>query len=338
MQIIRNQKSNVNNQNIVLANFYNQLPDKVLFTDELSHGLRILPKEYTTARIYVGLNQLYRHYIPIDLDRPDSLYAFRKAGIPQPTIMTVNKDNGHAHYLYALNKPVIFTDKSRLHPQEYFKEITESLEFQLDADPNFVGLITKNPLSNFWHTETNDVSFDLKDFKEYILNRLPKQFRKRNPINRIINNPSGRNCTVFDTVRFFAYNQVKFCDSQSELLSKVIQLALDLNSQFDTPLPIRELQDTAKSVSKWTYQRKEFFYERRYKNRGIMGLGDSNLTLKEKQQKGAKYSASIKANATKDKITNAIAELLRSGKKATQREIAAHTGLNLETVNRHLKK
>jgi hypothetical protein len=330
--IIRNSTKEVKHPNTVLEKFFQTLPEKTLHTNNLSHGLNLFPKDYAKHSSYIQLNQLYRHYIPLDLDRPDALQAFRKAGIPQPTIMTINRSNGHAHYLYRLNKPIIFTENGRTHPQEYFREICESLEFQLDADPHYVGLITKNPFSPVWHTETDNVSFELSDFKEYILNRLPKQFRKQKQIAKLIHNATGRNCTLFDTIRFFAYNQVKFCNSQAELMAKVLELAADVNTKFSEPLPNRELLDTSKSVSKWTFSRKEQFLERTYKNRGIMALSETDLTLQEKQRIGAEYTAQIKANATKEKIQTAIGELVATGKRATQKEIAGITGLSERTI------
>ena len=66
----------------------------------------------------------------------------------------------------------------------------------------------------------------------------------------------GRNCTVFEKVRTFAYSEwrrQKFDKARYQMLSDaVFQTAMDINSDFVNPMQVQEVKSIARSVSKWT--------------------------------------------------------------------------------------
>ncbi len=62
------------------------------------------------------------------------------------------------------------------------------------------------------------------------------------------------------------------------------------------------------------------------------------MTTKEKQQHGADHKNTMRTTENRKKIDQAIIDLIKQGKKATQREIAALTGFSLKTVSLHLTR
>lgn len=62
----------------------------------------------------------------------------------------------------------------------------------------------------------------------------------------------GRNCALFDHLRFWAYGQLPGPDI-AEWTAHVDAEAIRLNSCFPVPLPAREARRTAYSVSTWVY-------------------------------------------------------------------------------------
>ena len=68
----------------------------------------------------------------------------------------------------------------------------------------------------------------------------------------------GRNCTVFEELRHFAYREVRRFDSGgatfAEYQARLLEIASGLNLQFSAPMHHSEVHQIARSVAKWTWQ------------------------------------------------------------------------------------
>ncbi|MDD5389824.1 MAG: replication initiation protein [Gallionellaceae bacterium] len=311
-------------------------------TNNLEQGIYINKNSYAINKQYISISELFRPYIIIDIDYSWSDYLLRETNTPEPTIQAIDRTKGTAHLFYELETPVSYQPMSRKAPQILFDGVKEELDIILNADQQFKGFISKNPLSNKWNVKTNNKKYELKEFVELspslksIVDNRQKQKQKH-----IINAP-GRNCYIFDTARKLAYSMV-FKYEPTDFRKAVFEECLRANETHHMPLlPVKEIRTIAKSISDYCLKNKNKLDG---KNRGILNFEEQakryggeeleQAEIKERQKQGALYTAQTKANNTKQKIEQAIFELVKQGKKATQQEIATYTCLSLRTINNY---
>lgn len=298
--------------------FRKALPHVCACTEELGVTLYRMRSIAEKMR-YIGPNHLNSiNYLVFDLDKPDSALAWEDENCPPPNIVTINPDNGHAHYLHALSTPVHFNAKSSRKAQRYLRAIQEALGEKLGADPGYSGNLTKNPLNPHWPSFCfQDVAYDLDTLACHLdLDHASMDLRRKvAPVGL------GRNCTLFDGLRFFAYRERRRPEGwlAYDFFRSVIEWrGLGLNMEFPTPLPTREVQGIAKSIAKWTWVNMS--------PEGFRAWGD------------ARRNRSIMVRTNKSEIrAERIRELAREFPKATQRELAEMVGLSLGTINAALK-
>jgi hypothetical protein len=190
--------------NTQLTNFYAHLNESVITTDDFENGTKFRKREKVGDFAYCGLNPMYRHYLSFDLDIPAAAFRYEEVSLPPPTIITINPQNTHCHYLYHLKTPVAYHDKSRTKPQAFFEAVEDAMTNCLKADAAFTHTLTKNPLHPRWKVITNPASYDLSDFLEHIDIKKPS-FIKPLPDDLDVR---GRNDHLFHTLRLWGYKAV----------------------------------------------------------------------------------------------------------------------------------
>lgn len=339
--------------NEIIKQFNKSLNNKIQCCNKFSDGLSILPKSYALNKNYVQNNKIYLSYLVFDIDYPITMMKIAKDGLPIPTIFIGNKQSGRAHILYKLKSPVINTDNARKKPIKLFEEVYRGLGEVLEADPDYSMHLVKNPNKDkLYNVDTENIEYELKDLaSEWLPKYIGKTITNKNRGWQLVSpNLLGRNSTLFDSLRFHAYRIVHYHQSQLdfklELALRADAINLELANQFSSRLDRKEVRTIINSVAKWTWANKEKFDN--FKDRGACQLGDNRFTnpdmpplpledVKKRQRIGAKYSAELKSTRTIEKIEQAIYELIRHGKKATQLEIANHSGLGFATVQRYWK-
>ncbi|HGW1746815.1 TPA: primase C-terminal domain-containing protein, partial [Klebsiella pneumoniae] len=116
-------------------------------------------------------------------------------------------------------------------------------------DNGYVGLIAKNPLHEKWdnHILSSEL-YDLNYLADFVnLEQLPR--------NQHVSG-LGRNCTLFDIVRIWAYKAIReHSDSYyAEWEAEVLTRALHANTAFSSPLEYQEVKQTARSIAKWVWR------------------------------------------------------------------------------------
>ncbi len=148
----------------------------------------------------------------------------------------------------------------------------------------------------------HNATYDLEDFGEYLDLQAHKKKQKLEA------SLGGRNSTLFDTLRLWAYQEVKqhtFYVSFQDLVDRKAQsINLMFLDSLDGVLPVKEVLSTAKSVGKWTW-RHQYSIGNGGKNRGVLGL-PGDMPLQEKQVQGAAYTNTIRTEKVDDKIKLAI--------------------------------
>ena len=134
------------------------------------------------------------------------------ANLPPPSWTTVNKTNGHAHLVYGLRVPVLTSSmEARQAPLRYLNAVEAAFRAKLDSDDGYSGLITKNPAHPLWWTICGpELAYELGELAEWVdLDR----FKAKQGV-KVAEVGLGRNITVFDFVRLWAYKQVRHYHGQ----------------------------------------------------------------------------------------------------------------------------
>lgn len=230
--------------------FRERLPHRPYCSDNLDHGLIIRSSDNALRHRFLQPNPpLQVAWLVFDLDYPGAAFAWEQANLPPPTIAVVNPANRHAHLYYGLVAPVSLSEASRQAPIRFASAIQSAFAAKLKADLGYGGLIAKNPFHPDWTSIWVHHLYELSELAEYV--NLTKKLPRQESAGL------GRNCTLFDQLRCWAYQWIRQWKSagatSSEWFRAVLSKAEGLNV-FTVTLPSSEVRATAKSVAKWTWQ------------------------------------------------------------------------------------
>ncbi len=226
--------------------------------------------------------------------------------------------------MWGIRAPVLVDSPDmRQAPMRYLCAIEAGFREKLEADSGYSGLITKNPKHPQWlltkllHTPI----YDLDELADWV--DLGKHQPKRKPEEVGL----GRNVTLFDWLRKYAYRQIRhykvdvknFVLWQSHLNNK----ALVRNGDFLYPLCPKEVWQIVKSVAKWTWRR----FDVQASDARFSALQAHRGSL------GGKASGLARFAANEDKR---ITARLMAAKGMTSRAIAQELGIGKSTVARWL--
>ncbi|MDX7644829.1 MULTISPECIES: replication initiation protein [Aeromonas] len=231
--------------------FRERLPRKPYHTDEFTTGLSIADVSRALGARYIQPNgPTHRHWLVFDVDHAAATLSWDDVGAPAPNITVTNRANGHAHLIYGLETPIRTAPDGKVAPLRYAAAIEAALREKLGADLGYSGLICKNPLHTHWLVQVwEPASYDLSWLADY-LDLSPYNGRKQLPAYGL-----GRNCTLFEKTRQWAYKAIRQgWPGYEAWLSAVIDRAIGYNVQFEQPLPANEVRHTAKSIAKWTHR------------------------------------------------------------------------------------
>lgn len=344
-------------QETYLSLFQRRLPQKPYATDDPRKGVRILPLPAALRRAYlqVGRYPAVAFRLALDLDTPPSDWEERVAALP-PSLVLVNPANGHAHVFYELERPVLL--KGEASPVLSLLSDAEALlEAYLGADPAYVGLLARNP---FVHPREwvwgGGKLWDLTDLLGELKTLMPR--RARAQVNPALAG-YGRNQTLFDRLRYWAYSQVHLYrgkpGGEDAFRNQVLQVALSLNQELFRdhprgPLTPQEVRYTAASVAKWTYRRYQGGRVYYTPSTGNPDRSRLSRTLREaipplspeKQEEGRNHGLHT-ANARRRqeaeaKLMKALTRLQARGERITARALAREAGVKPHTASAWLKR
>jgi hypothetical protein len=123
------------------AIFPDLIPAKPYCANDLQDGLRILPKSDALRRRHIQLNGPASYtWMTHDIDRPGAYFAHRDANVPEPNVIMVNPENGHAHAAYLMETPVVRHSMARSKPLRYFAAVERGIARRIGADRYYAGL------------------------------------------------------------------------------------------------------------------------------------------------------------------------------------------------------
>lgn len=233
-----------------------QLPRRPRCTnDPAVFGTYVRSLEVALGHRYIQHNRPSKvTYLVFDVDRPGAAYAWMDEDLAPPTWTCTNPLNGHAHLVYALEAPVVTSSEGHQRPARFVSAIIAAFTKKLKADGNYNGSLTKNPLHPAWRTEVfAGRAYSLSELHEYV--DLRGVFRRR----RSIEGTLGRNASLFDDLRLWAYPKVLAARLGSLTFDdwhREVQTEAHARNKFAdaSPLPRREVDHLAKSIARWTWR------------------------------------------------------------------------------------
>ncbi len=222
--------------------------------DKTASSIRTL--QHALKRPYIQANPPHMRIWSIyDVDRAGAALAWDDANLPPPAWAAVDRQSTRGHLVWGLSAPVLVESPDmRQRPMRYLCAVEAAFRAKLQADQGYSGLMTKNPGHELWRVLRGPrMSYDLAELAEWV--DLPKFIPKRKPEEVGL----GRNVTVFESLRQYAYRHIRhykgdvrnFVLWQAHLNAK----ALERNGDLLNPLAGNEVWHIAKSVSKWTWNR-----------------------------------------------------------------------------------
>lgn len=271
-------------------------------------------------------------YLCFDVDRQFAGIAWDDANLPQPTFVVVNPKNLHAHLIWEID-PVWLRRKSdprhgdgESTPVRYMKAVYKAMRRALKADAGYSGFLVKNPLHTSWRAICGPS-------KPYRLSELANHLELTDSDAELRDNPTGRNCTLFDSIRLWGYRNRNDYAEWYRFRTDLDDELDRLNQQLSEPLPLREVSSIGKSVATWVWN-KYTGTGRNARQRGIMGL-DPSEPIRLRQQKGQSYTCRVRMDSTTTKIKNSVGMLIRDSKPITKVAVALLSGLHRNTVARY---
>lgn len=234
-------------------------------SDELRRGIYRMGRGDALERRYIEANpQAVSNLLVVDIDHPDALLRTmdsRHRWLPNAVVE--NRANGHAHAVWALAEPVTRTEYARRKPLAYAAAVTEGLRRSVDGDRGYSGLMTKNPVHSDWEAWwLTDHLYSLPELDEHLRGdrSMPpaswQRTRRRKPVGL------GRNCTIFETARTWAYREVRHHFGDPAGLYTAISAHVHLlNADFFEPLQINEAEQIAVSIHRWIVGRSRMWVD-----------------------------------------------------------------------------
>ena len=240
------------------------LPRRPLATDNFTEGAFRMDRGAALQRRFIEINpRALANLFVVDIDHGDAaLRALSAQGShPMPTAIVENTANGHAHAVWALREPVTRTEYGTRKAVAYAAAVVEGLRRAVDGDAGYSMWMMKNPAHADWTAHwLSDELRSLGDLAEGLGRRMPP--RRWRGTGGFRANPQGlgRNCSIFETARTWAYAEARQIRLRHEhptagdseaLLAAITEHVGDLNRGFAEPLPLGETLAIAGSIHRW---------------------------------------------------------------------------------------
>jgi len=238
------------------------LPHRPHATNYLDRGQYRMSREDALTMRYVEHSpHALLGSIVVDCDHPDAaMRAFQKPSDHPAPNWVAQSPSGRAHLGWWLAAPVCRTDSARLQPLRFAQRIEAGLRTSVGGDFAYGGQLTKNPIHASWETIYGPAqAYELRDLTTIHTPRQMPRLPERAA-------GLGRNVTMFDTARTWAYPQ--WWHQRHATAGAWEQLVLQrchaINTEFSSPLPFIEVRATAQSISRWIWRN---FTEQDYRAR-----------------------------------------------------------------------
>ncbi|MDX4253736.1 replication initiation protein, partial [Klebsiella pneumoniae] len=139
----------------------------------------------------------------------------------------------------------------KMKPLRYAAAVENALRKKLEADTRYSGLICKNPNHGHWKIAVWQPELYTLDWLSDFLD-----LNAASDKDIVADYGLGRNCTLFDKTRKWAYRAIRQgWPEYEQWLQACYERASAYNLQLAVPLDENELMGIAKSIAKWTFSK-----------------------------------------------------------------------------------
>ena len=243
----------------------------------------------------------------LDCDNPKAM-AMGMADLPEPNWTTWRTSNHHAHPAWALETPVHQYPQARIRPLQHLARIGDFYTQAVGADPGYAGVLSHNPCPRY-----RDTVFTTTWGREapYTLSQLAEVIPFGWSAPTVRQTGVGRNADLFES-------GMRWAGKRTNMELEVLPALMVANQQFTHPLPLSEVQATARSIEK---------YRARWAARG----GHSRR-WKEKQSARGRRSGEVRrvgsAEATRPWEAEGISRRTWYRRRAAERAASTEGGID----------
>ena len=317
--------TNYNKDHPALSRFFENLPNYPRGTDSLKAGCRRSPKHVAIKRRYIELNKENYSvtYLPYDCDSPIGMLMWHIRSLPPPTLSVSNWDNFRSHLTWELETSVHLGGNASQRAINYLDVVRRGFTQALDADPSFGGLLSKNPLSDFWFVDAYDRVYDLDELAEAVRDiTLPK---KQSSKKHEIEYEPDDSLFVYHNTRWYMYTITADYDRSEPLYDKADAYVRELSTDFSLNLPESKIRSNAKSISKFCWNHRDDF------------IANRAAFIEIQRQRAYRSHKARKRNNT-IKILRATRKLRKEDQTITKSAVAEEAGLTRKSVSKRVVK
>ena len=225
------------------------LPEYIHSLPEKSKPAIWLPRAKAIQCERIRLHANDRYFLMVDYDVKDNNpVVYHDHYDIEPNFITYNPENLNHQAFWRIANPVHCQDGSKHRkPYLFLRAIENAYDEKYGCDKHFARYISRNPLHAFADT-------DWRHDRKHTLNELAEVVnlnQKRIVAGERQQQGAGRNREVFDDLRLWAYKQDKDC-SFDDWLNKLLVKAIGYNT-YSKPMDLKEVEQIAKSVAKYTF-------------------------------------------------------------------------------------
>ncbi len=299
----------------------NRMSGRMFAADDYSKGCFPYWRPDALAKRHVQFNRKHNVSVLIfDVDRCDAGLAWERHGLPPPTWIATNRDNGHAHLAYVLDTPVLRTYEKSRKPVWLLEVVTKAMTAALDADRSYQHFLTKNPLHPDWSVVAINKTYSLPELCDWIPDRFLHAASSQ-PGFSIAGDASLEDSSfprAFQICRNLMYRnwrrvaQEMRATGRSGTLEDLTMEALADPSTGELRLKKEHARQVIQRVSQWA----EAKYDEKV----------ADYLLRERQSRRGKKSARVRRDARGAKIEEAVRTLREAGMAVTQKAVADLAG------------
>lgn len=277
--------------------------------------------------------------LSVDIDNSSDSLMYRDFNLPRPTWI-IQTDKGF-QYHWALKQDIPLKTASSKKSIKLIKDILNKLVALLNGDINAIGInrVFRNPVTNRSWFSGNEIElkefYDLPTPKEDFFNKLLGRIEKQKNLfgatygatydfSSMTNN-TGRNCALFDVLRYWAYDEAKQGSYCSFALQRKAEI---LNSSFAENLKENEVNSIVNSI--------DTFINNKFNKGFYMALSVEDR--KKVASQNGKKSGEARSKIAETKILTALNMMESFEIKITIRELAKRSGTSVNTVRKYLEK
>jgi len=335
---------NIDNSSIELYHkpkiFFKYFPKEVFGSEFKNDYYHIKERLYALKEFkWVQYNSDDRfRVLSVDVDNSHDSMMYQDFNLPKPTWI-IQTTKGF-QYHWALKQDIPLKTANSNKTIKLVKDILNKLVALLNGDYNAIGLnrVFRNPVTNrSWFTG-NEVElkefYDLPTPKEDYFNKLLGRVEKQKNLFGAtygseydfsqMKESTGRNCALFDVLRYWAYDEAKQGTYSTFALQRKAEV---LNSSFAESMKEKEVATIVNSI--------DSFIQNKFNKGYYMSLSAEDR--KKVASANGKKSGEKRKKEVNIKLETAYKIMESSGEKITIRALAEKSGTSKESAGKFIK-